>query len=201
MSTAEIISLLASVCAAISAIAAVISCFLHYRTTKPKINIEIKQPKEGQVSPCCYVYAQFDDNKTYCFGYMRVSLYNTSSVGGTIANIRVLYEGKPYNVETIGMVRPKRLNIKLFCQDPELFRLNVPLVLPPYSAVMGYFILPDFPLVRDHGVEVLVEFTTIENKKRFKRFFPIKFDNITGNHLYCHFNYNDNTDQCKENCD
>ncbi|MCM1297596.1 MAG: hypothetical protein NC311_18820, partial [Muribaculaceae bacterium] len=70
MNTAEIISLIASISAMISAFAAVITCFLHYRFTKPKIEVTVDQG----FGNCVYIFSENSDGKPIRTAYMRLSI-------------------------------------------------------------------------------------------------------------------------------
>lgn len=177
MGTGEIISLVVSGFAVVISLLALLN---NYRFNHPRIKFDIKQ----HLFKCCYAYGQFKDD-TKCFGYMQVSISNMSSQPGTIADVCIHYKGNKYYVETIGMkfYIPEftvRLG-KFFPQDPETFWLTVPKVIPPYSAVMGYFRFLHFPSTSDDEITVTVEVTYIDTKIRRVKYPNIRFIDVTNN--------------------
>lgn len=175
MSTAEIISLIASICAAVSAIAAVISCFVHYRFTKPKIKVDINQ----QYQKCYYVYTETVNEGRVRAAYMPVRIYNSSAVGGTIAGIELVYIKSRYSVETTNsnyqpwFTIPSTSPLK---QDTDAFRLKVPLVVPAYSAMVGYFLFPDFPIINDKQIFVTIKVKIIEGRLKVRKIKNVRFE-------------------------
>lgn len=181
MNTPEIISIIVAVIAAIISFAALLN---NFRFNHPRIHFDIKRSSAKDLFKCCYAYAKFIDD-TKCFGYMQVSISNLSPQPGTIAEVCIIYEGNRYYVETIGMkyVIPE-FNIRLgkfFPQDPEKFWLTVPKVIPPYSAVIGYFRFLKFPGTVGDGITVTVEVTYIDTKIRCVRYPNIRFVDVTNN--------------------
>ena len=174
LSTAEIISLVASICAAVSAIAAVISCFVHYRFTKPKIKVEIQQSRN-----CYYFYSEVVDEGRVRAAYMPVRIYNSSAVGGTIAGIEFEYIKSRYSVETTNSNYHPWFKIPStdpLKQDQQAFRLKVPLIVPAYSAMVGYFLFPDFPIINDKKIFVTVKVKIIEGRLKVRKIKNVLFE-------------------------
>lgn len=175
--------MISSICAAVSAIAAVVSCIIHFRHSKPKIGVRLKK-NFGTLS---YADAVFEGVGFKTLVDLRLSFYNNSSVGGTIADIYIEYENMQYHAETVGSIydiAPFNLTFGQrsgIPQDSKSLRLQVPLVVPAYSAIMGYFIFPNFPAIRETETYVTVVFTLIDNKIRYKKFRNVRLDNVTGN--------------------
>ena len=149
MSASEIVSLVSTICGAISAIAAVITCFLHYRFTRPKVKIEI----EATPDKCYFCHFQKPNEEIESAAFLQVRIYNASAEAGTIGGIELMVNQMSISAETIGShyEPPKWLTINLeksyLKQDPKFYRLRVPRVVPAYSAIVGYFLFPKFPPV------------------------------------------------------
>ncbi len=187
MTTSEIISLVASVGAVASAIAAIFSCVIHIKTTVPKINLRIHQT----MTSCYYLYYQ---TKTECktFACMHASIVNNSPVAGTIADVTLIYDKRKFSSETVGshydtgIVKQKLGISNDYIQDKEFFRYKTPIIIPPYSAKLGYFIFPTFPIVNKHKISVTVEVKIIHKKVITKRYTNVIFNDITyhsGTHM------------------
>lgn len=187
MSTTEIISLIASICAAVSAIAAVISCIVHYRFMKPKIKVIIHQKPQD----CYYVYTELVNEGRVRVGRMPVSIYNSSAVGGTIGGIELIYKKSRYSVETINSnYQPWfKINPGTLKQDPEAFRLKVPLIVPAYSAIVGYFLFPDFPIVNDEKLIVTIKLRIIEGHLKVRKIKNVRFEEHNRNISSFRYNF------------
>lgn len=176
MSTAEIISLIASIAAMCSAFAAIISCFFYFRFGKPKIRFIIGSKPDD----CCFVPFNKPDGTIENVGYIKMSIYNSSACGGTIGGIQIVYNKSLISVETVGSnFNPKWLHINLGYQDPNFFRFKVPLVVPAYSAIMGYFLIPKFPATGADEVTVDLQCKIIENKFKIKKIKKVTFIDAT----------------------
>lgn len=184
MTTSEIIAVIASICAAISAFAAVFSTVLHYKQSKPKIWINIKQ----RPGDCCYIYNPISPTEIEHFAILSVSFANFSSVNGVVASGYIMYHGIRYDVENMGsLYEPKTIHYlpgskSGFAQDANKFRLQMPVCIPPYSAVWGFFYFPKFPSLSSDVEDLEVYFETID-RKIIKRKFIVHFEDATNNYL------------------
>ena len=120
---------------------------------------------------------------------LQVIIANMSSQPGSIANVSIIYKGNKYNVETVGMPYEIegfsiRIN-RFFPQDPEKMRLVVPMVIPPYSALIGYFRIVRFPGTSEDLITVTVEVTYIDTKIRTVRYENIPFTDVTNRPDIC----------------
>lgn len=178
MSVSEIVSLIATICAMISAIAAVISCILHYRFTRPKIKIEI----ESTPQKCTFCHFQKPTGEIESAAYLQVRIHNTSAVAGTIGGLELIVNKMSISAETIGSnyEPPKWLNVNLeggyLKQDSEFYRLKVPRVVPAYSAIVGYFLFPKFPPGSEEGrVSATIEYKLVDKKIKVKQIKNVTF--------------------------
>ncbi len=184
MSTSEIIALVASICAAISALAAVIGTALHYRQSKPEIWIGIKQ----RPGDCCYIYNSISPTQTERFAILTVSFANFSSASGVVAAGYIKYHGQRYDVENPGsLYEPQTVHYRPgrksgFPQDANKLRLHVPVCIPPYSAVWGFFYFPRFPTLSSDGEDLEVYFEII-GRKIIKKKFTVHFEDASNNYL------------------
>ncbi len=178
MSITEIVSLVTVILTFISSLSAAISCILHYRFSKPKIQIRITKtiPQD-----CFYVFQTKPTGKAYRCAYLKVEITNISAVAGTLRSFEILYNKGKFPVETVDsnydiswlkITFPAPLN-----QDANAFRLKLPLVIPPYSTKLGFFIFPDFPPVSENEIEVRAKYSYVNSRVKVIKTKPFKMYN------------------------
>ena len=111
MSISEIVSLIATICAMISAISAVISCILHYRFTRPKIKVEI----ESTPQKCIFCHFRKPTGEYVSAAYLQVKIHNASAVAGTIGGLELSVNQMSVLAEAVGS----------HYEPPDWFKVNL----------------------------------------------------------------------------
>ena len=108
-----------------------------------------------------------------------VSIANYSNVGGTIADIGFRYDNQESHVEIIGRNYEPKIPVSLKSYDLPTMRRKLPLVIPPYSAMVVAFFFPNPPKIVKDDVTVTFVVKTIVRKTVVQEFEGIKITNIS----------------------
>lgn len=142
MTNSEIIMFVSAIFTAIAAIAATVTCLLHYINSKPKIKV-----KKSEYS---HHYFFFEHNQHF-YAAFAVDITNSTSISGVLDNFTLVYNKVPYAAEThlidltsaTQKVYFEHANQKILLSN---FRLKCPLTMDGYSIQYGFFVIPDLPL-------------------------------------------------------
>ena len=166
MTPAEIIMLITAIFTALAAVAALVTCYLNYRSLKPNISIE---KFDNQAD---YFY-YFDNEMNYYCVALLFNFTNSSHVGGSISEISISYNSHTYEADE------EKLNYEIntdytFSTDVNTqvkfseLRKRCPIIVEPYSNVEGFIIFPGIHDVKDKIMKVTVSFRIIGKKFRVK---------------------------------
>lgn len=174
MSDSEIIMLVSAIFTALAAVAATVTCLLHYFNSKPKIKVTMSK------SPNHFFF--FDYNQHY-YAAFALNITNSTSVCGVVDDVALNYNKVTYSAEThlIDLTDITKdiyfpyANQKILLSD---FRLKCPLKMDGYSIQYGFFIVPDLPLPNNtQAFTTDISFKIIGKRRTFK------FKNITFNNI------------------
>ena len=145
MNTYQVFTIIFSAITATSTIAAFLTCYFTYKTTRPDIKIKVERKKTTAYPQNIFV----SDNKN-ATTLITVSLSNCSPVSGTIKECYIKYNRKLYEAQSryieysSFIVQGQDLNKNPV--NEERLKLLTPIEIKGCSWVEGYLIFPAFPV-------------------------------------------------------
>lgn len=173
MTGSEIATLVASIFSAISAIAAVVTCFLMYRNSRPKIKLQLATNESAR--------GHWHDDKTH-FAVLAFGITNSSQQSGVVSDIVIRYNGNDYRCEEVSMnYDTGSVSIKSDTGEPsavernmDQFRLKCPIKVDGYSVVSGVVVFPNFPAIDTNNFFATVIYR-LAHKKVKRKIRKVKF--------------------------
>lgn len=158
---------------ALSTIAAFISCFIMYKTTRPKVSLTVND--KNDISPQS-IFSSFElKGEKVSLAKICINVKNLSPVVGTITDIFIEYKNQKYYTSSIYTnidINPK-LTIKIQKSKDnfinELMELRDPISLTPYFSLDGFLTIPNFAFIMDEDIINVYLCFNIVGKRKFYR--------------------------------
>lgn len=175
MTLSEILSFIATLAAAISAIVAAVTCITLRRDKFAKIKIRIARKaainKRVMVAP--HGFTEYSYTSIKNFAKFRIDFSNPSSVIGKILSIDLEHGGKQYPAEKIAStdekVRPDDFD-KIIPSDLGGVKVSFPIEVKAHMTVSAFFYFPTFQIERDCNVVAKLKVQYFDTRLREKTY-------------------------------